>query len=317
MTGRAAPAPAWAGPAAPGSVPTESARGSATVPIARAPPCIHGPRPCGHARRGINHLPCGAVPRVRLDSLLAERGLFTSRSRAAAAVLAGQVHVGAGRARAAKPGQLVAADVEVAVDAPPPYVSRGGVKLANALDALGVSVSDRCALDVGASTGGFTDCLLQRGAAHVIALDVAYGELDWRLRNDDRVTVVERANARALTPEQLPYAPDLIVIDVSFISLRKVLPAVLATTADAFDCLAMVKPQFEVGKDRIGKGGVVKDPELRREVVNEVAAAARELGAAVLGSAPSALPGPSGNKETFLWLADDARSGALDEVEAW
>ena len=137
-------------------------------------------------------LPCGAVPRVRLDSLLAERGLYASRTRAAAAVIAGQVHVGPGRARAAKPGQLVAADVELDVDAPPPFVSRGGVKLATALDALGIDVTGRRALDVGASTGGFTDCLLQRGAAHVVALDVAYGELDWRLRSDERVTVVER-----------------------------------------------------------------------------------------------------------------------------
>jgi 23S rRNA (cytidine1920-2'-O)/16S rRNA (cytidine1409-2'-O)-methyltransferase len=257
------------------------------------------------------------VARVRLDSLLAERGLFASRTRAAAAVIAGQVHLGPGRRRAEKPGQLVDAGIELDVEGPPPYVSRGGVKLANALDALRLDPRDRHALDVGASTGGFTDCLLQRGAAHVIALDVAYGELHYRLREDRRVTVIERTNARAITASELPYRPDLVVVDVSFISLRKVLPAVLATTADAFDCLAMVKPQFEVGKDRIGKGGVIQDPELRREVINEVAAAARELGAAVLGSAPSALPGPSGNKETFLWLADGARPGALDEVEAW
>jgi 23S rRNA (cytidine1920-2'-O)/16S rRNA (cytidine1409-2'-O)-methyltransferase len=249
------------------------------------------------------------VPRVRLDSLLAERGLFASRSRAAAAVLAGQVHVGQGRARAQKPGQLVANDVEVAVDAPPPYVSRGGIKLANALDALGVDPTDRRALDVGASTGGFTDCLLQRGAAHVIALDVAYGELDWRLRQDDRVTVIERANARALTAGQLPYAPDLIVIDVSFISLTKVLPAVLATAADRFDCLAMVKPQFEVGRGRVGKGGVVHDPAYRREAIAAVATAAD---AAVLGFAPSGLPGPAGNRETFVWLAEAGRAGAVD-----
>jgi 23S rRNA (cytidine1920-2'-O)/16S rRNA (cytidine1409-2'-O)-methyltransferase len=257
------------------------------------------------------------VARVRLDSLLAERGLFESRTRAAAAVIAGQVHLGPGRRRAEKPGQLVDAQVEVDVEGPPPFVSRGGVKLANALDTLRIDPSGRRALDVGASTGGFTDCLLQRGAEHVIALDVAYGELDYRLREDDRVTVIERTNARAITVEALPYRPDLVVIDVSFISLRKVLPAVLSTTAKRFDCLAMVKPQFEVGRERIGKGGVVKDPDLRREVVNEVAAGAREEGAAVLGSAPSALPGPSGNKETFLWLAEGARAGALDEVEAW
>jgi 23S rRNA (cytidine1920-2'-O)/16S rRNA (cytidine1409-2'-O)-methyltransferase len=256
------------------------------------------------------------VPRVRLDSLLAERGLFASRSRAAAAVLAGQVHVGAGRARAAKPGQLVAEDVELAVDAPPQFVSRGGIKLAKALDALEIDVGGRRALDVGASTGGFTDCLLQRGAAHVVALDVAYGELDWRLRGDERVTVVERANARALTPEQLPYAPDLIAVDVSFISLTKVLPAVLAAAADRFDCLAMVKPQFEVGRERVGKGGVVRDPVLRRAALGTVAEAARGLGAAVLGFAPSGLPGPAGNRETFVWLAEGGRDGALADVEA-
>src|SRR5215212_11056154 len=141
--------------------------------------------------------------------------------------MAGQVRLGPGDARAAKPGQLVDPDVELGVDAPPPYVSRGGTKLRNALDALGLDPTGRRCLDVGASTGGFTDCLLQRGAAHVVALDVAYGELDWRLRTDERVTVLERVNARELTAEQLPYAPDLMVVDVSFISLTKVLPAVL------------------------------------------------------------------------------------------
>ena len=256
------------------------------------------------------------MPRVRLDSLLAERGLFASRSRAAAAVLAGQVHVGAGRATAVKPGQLVAQDVEVEVAASDPYVSRGGVKLANALDILGLDVAGRHALDVGASTGGFTDCLLQRGAAHVIALDVAYGELDWRLRNDDRVTVIERTNARALEPETLPFAPDLIVIDVSFISLAKVLPAVLGVAAERFDCLAMVKPQFEVGRERVGKGGVVRDPALRREAVASVAAAAADLGASLQGFAPSGLPGPAGNRETFVWLAEGARAAADLDLEA-
>ena len=243
------------------------------------------------------------MPRVRLDSLLADRGLFPSRTRAAAAVIAGHVHVGPGRARASKPGQLVADDVELDVDAPPPYVSRGGVKLANALDALEVPVSGRRALDVGASTGGFTDCLLQRGAAHVVALDVAYGELDWRVRSDERVTVLERVNARALEPRMLPYAPELIVIDVSFISLRKVLGAVLACAADRYDCLAMVKPQFEVGRERVGKGGVVRDPALRQEAVDAVADFGRSLGAQVRGTAPSGLPGPAGNEETFVWLA--------------
>ncbi len=254
------------------------------------------------------------VPRVRLDSLLAERGLFESRTRAAAAVIAGNVHIGPGRRRAEKPGQLVDPEVELEVQGPPPYVSRGGLKLANALDTLDVSVEGRKALDVGASTGGFTDCLLQRGAEHVIALDVAYGELDWRMREHERVTVIERTNARSITPDDLPYAPDLVVIDVSFISLTKVLPAVLGTTAAAFDVLAMVKPQFEVGKDRIGKGGVVRDPELRREAVRAVA---DSVDVAVMGSAPSALEGPSGNRETFLWLAEAARPGAVAEVDAW
>jgi 23S rRNA (cytidine1920-2'-O)/16S rRNA (cytidine1409-2'-O)-methyltransferase len=254
---------------------------------------------------------------VRLDSLLAERGLFESRTRAAAAVLAGAVHIGPGRRRAEKPGQLVDPAVELAVDAPPPYVSRGGVKLANALDALGVGVAGRRALDVGASTGGFTDCLLQRGAAHVIALDVAYGELDYRLREDPRVTVLERVNARALAPEQLPYRPDLVTLDVSFISLAKVLPAVLAGADAAFDCLAMVKPQFEVGRQRIGKGGVVRDPEMRREAVLSVADCARSLGATVMGAAPSSLEGPSGNRETFLWLAEGGREGAAEELTTW
>ncbi len=257
------------------------------------------------------------MQRVRLDSLLAERGLFESRTRAAAAVIAGSVHLGPGRRRAEKPGQLVDPAIELAVDGPPPYVSRGGVKLANALDALGIPVAGRQALDVGASTGGFTDCLLQRGAAHVVALDVAYGELDYRLREDPRVTVIERVNARALSPEQLPYRPDLITLDVSFISLTKVLPAVLAAADATFDCLAMVKPQFEVGRERIGKGGVVRDPELRREAVLSVAEAARALEATVMAAAPTELEGPSGNRETFLWLAEGSRKGAAEALTTW
>ncbi len=174
----------------------------------------------------------------------------------------------------------------------------------------------RRALDVGASTGGFTDVLLQRGASHVVALDVAYGELDWRLRGDSRVTVIERTNARSLEPGLLPYAPDLVVVDVSFISLAKVLPAVLGCAADRFDCLAMVKPQFEVGRGRVGKGGVVRDAELRREAVASVAVAGRAVGASVLGFAPSGLPGPAGNRETFVWLGEGARPGVPDDALA-
>jgi 23S rRNA (cytidine1920-2'-O)/16S rRNA (cytidine1409-2'-O)-methyltransferase len=246
------------------------------------------------------------MTRVRLDSLLAERGLFPSRTRAAAAVIAGEVHLGPGRRRAEKPGQMVADDVELDIALPAQFVSRGGVKLANALDVLALDVRGRRALDVGASTGGFTDCLLQRGAADVIALDVAYGELALKLRDDPRVTVLERVNARAMTPESLPYRPDLIVADVSFISLTKVLPAVLACAAERFDALAMVKPQFEVGRERLGSGGVVRDPATRADAVRQVADAAMASGLGTAGVVASPLPGPSGNVEYFLWLRREA-----------
>jgi 23S rRNA (cytidine1920-2'-O)/16S rRNA (cytidine1409-2'-O)-methyltransferase len=254
--------------------------------------------------------------KVRLDTLLAERGVFASRSRAAASVLAGEVLLGDERRRADKPGQLVSDDVVVAVTAEDEFVSRGGRKLANALDAFGLDVTGRHALDVGASTGGFSDCLLQRGAAHVIALDVAYGELHWRIRTDERVTVVERTNARALDPAALPYRPDLVVIDVSFIALAKVLPAVLAATSESFDCLALVKPQFEVGREKVGKGGVVRDAGERRAALVAAGVAARKLGASVLGYASSGLPGPKGNRESFAWLAEAGRAGALEDLEA-
>ena len=251
----------------------------------------------------------------RLDTLLAERGLYESRSRAAAAVIAGDVRVGGRPAR--KPGELVPDEADVAVAQAPPFVSRGGVKLANALDAFAIDPAGRRALDVGASTGGFTDCLLQRGAASVIAVDVAYGELHWRLRNDERVTVIERTNARALDPESLPYRPDLIVADLSFISLTKVLPAVVAAAAPRFDLLAMVKPQFEVGRERVGKGGVVRSADDRRAALVAVGEHARdELGLSVLGYAPSGLPGPAGNSETFAWLAEPGREGAVEDLEA-
>jgi 23S rRNA (cytidine1920-2'-O)/16S rRNA (cytidine1409-2'-O)-methyltransferase len=258
------------------------------------------------------------MAKVRLDTLLTRRGLFESRARAAASVLAGEVRIGGGGQRAAKPGQLVADDLEIAVDAPPQFVSRGGVKLANGLRATGTPVAGRRCLDVGAATGGFTDCLLQAQAAHVVAVDVAYGELHWRLRTDERVTVRERVNARALEPEMLPYRPDLIVVDVSFISLAKVLPAVLACAAERFDVLALVKPQFEVGRERVGKGGVVRDAADRRAALVAVAQAARAQGAAVLGFASSGLPGPKGNLETFVHLAEAGRAGGLgvDDLEA-
>jgi 23S rRNA (cytidine1920-2'-O)/16S rRNA (cytidine1409-2'-O)-methyltransferase len=252
------------------------------------------------------------MTRIRLDTLLARRGLFESRSRAAAAVLAGDVLLLPQRRRAQKPGELVGEDAEIELARRPSYVSRGGIKLANALDAYAIEVSGAHALDVGASTGGFTDCLLRRGAAHVIALDVAYGQLDWRLRGDPRVTVLERRNARFLQRSELPYAPGLIVIDVSFISLEKVLPAVLACAAPRFDCLAMIKPQFEVGRERVGKGGVVRDPDARRQALVSVGRAALGLGAAVQGFAASGLPGPKGNRETFAWVTEGARGGVPD-----
>jgi 23S rRNA (cytidine1920-2'-O)/16S rRNA (cytidine1409-2'-O)-methyltransferase len=255
------------------------------------------------------------VAKRRLDTLLAERGLFESRSRAAAAVIAGDVRVGGRPAR--KPGEMVPDEAELAVTEPPPFVSRGGVKLANALDAFGIDPSGRRALDVGASTGGFTDCLLQRGAESVIAYDVAYGELHWRLRTDERVTAIERRNARSLRPDELPYAPDLIVADVSFISLTKVLPAVVSAAAPRFDLLAMVKPQFEVGRDLVGRGGVVRSPDDRRSALVAVGRhALDELGASVMGYAPSGLPGPAGNRESFVWIAEAGREGAVDDVEA-
>jgi 23S rRNA (cytidine1920-2'-O)/16S rRNA (cytidine1409-2'-O)-methyltransferase len=255
------------------------------------------------------------MAKTRLDTLLAERGLFPTRSRAAASVLAGDVRLGSERRRAAKPGQLVADDVVVDVAEAPAFASRGGRKLANALLATGVAPSGRRCLDVGASTGGFTDCLLQAGAAHVVALDVAYGELAWGLRGDDRVTVIERFNARHLRPEDLPYAPDLITIDVSFIGLAKVLPAALDCAAPSFDCLALCKPQFEVGRAGVGKGGVVREPADRRDALVAVAGAAERLGASVLGFASSGLPGPKGNQESFVWLAEEGRPG-VEDLEA-
>jgi 23S rRNA (cytidine1920-2'-O)/16S rRNA (cytidine1409-2'-O)-methyltransferase len=253
------------------------------------------------------------VTKVRLDSLLVQRRAFDSRSRAAAAILAGEVTIGG---HPAKPGQMVDADVAVAIASGPRYASRGGTKLENALRAFSISVAGRQCLDVGASTGGFTDCLLQHGAAHVVALDVAYGALDWRLRNDERVTTIERVNARTLACADLPYRADLIVVDVSFISLQKVLPAVLACAADEFDCLALVKPQFEAGRQQVGKGGVVRSAPARRDALAAVGDAVSRLGYSVLGFASSGLPGPKGNRESFVWIRPPGDPAAVDDVEA-
>lgn len=240
--------------------------------------------------------------RQRLDSLLAERGLVPSRSAAASSIRAGLVRVGRGGERAAKPSQLVAADVQVEIEGGRRFASRGGLKLDAALDELSIEVRGLACLDVGASTGGFTDCLLQRGAARVVALDVGRGQLDWSLRNDERVTVIEGVNARHLEPGSLPFAADLAVVDVSFISLVKLIGPVADCTAESGELLLMVKPQFELGRGRVGKGGVVRSVDDRREAVQAVVDAARAEDLNVLGVAPAGVPGPKGNLEIFVHL---------------
>jgi 23S rRNA (cytidine1920-2'-O)/16S rRNA (cytidine1409-2'-O)-methyltransferase len=255
------------------------------------------------------------MTKLRLDTLLAQRGLFASRARAAASVMAGEVRLGgSGGERAAKPGQMVAEDVEVAVDERPRFVSRGGIKLANALDATGIDPAGRRCLDVGASTGGFTDCLLQRGARRVVALDVGHGQLHARLRADPRVIVLERTNARAL--ETLPFAPELVVCDVSFISVRLALPPALRLAAPGWQALVLVKPQFEAGRAEVPKG-VVRDPEVHRRVLREVAEATRGWGGRILGIVDSGLPGPKGNREFVLHLAQAEPPRLPLELDDW
>jgi len=214
---------------------------------------------------------------------------------------------------ALRPSQLVEPNADLIVAAGRRFVSRGGFKLENALEALRIDVSDHECLDVGASTGGFTDCLLQRGASRVIASDVAYGQLDVRLREDPRVYVIERLNARAMEPADLPVVPSLATVDVSFISLGKVLPAVVGCLRPGGEILAMVKPQFELGKSRVGRG-VVRDPDDRREAILEVAQAVAALGLPVRGFASSGLPGPKGNRETFAWCGGEGP--AVSDLEA-
>jgi 23S rRNA (cytidine1920-2'-O)/16S rRNA (cytidine1409-2'-O)-methyltransferase len=249
------------------------------------------------------------VKKSRIDAVLADRGLFPSRSAAAGAVRAGEVRIGQDGPVALRPSQLVEPDASLIVDEGPRYVSRGGTKLENGLVALGIDVAGRECLDVGASTGGFTDCLLQRGATRVAATDVAYGQLDLRLREDPRVHVIERLNARAMEPSDLPFVPSLATIDVSFISLVKVLPAVARCLEPRGEVLAMVKPQFELGKERVGRG-VVRAAADRREAILGVAEAARGIGLPIRGFASSGLPGPKGNRETFVWCG-----GTGPEVE--
>ena len=242
--------------------------------------------------------------RARLDALVVERGLAGTRARARALILAGQVRVN--DAIISKAGTAVAPDAEIALITPDhPYVGRGGVKLAEALDQFGIDVAARTAIDIGASTGGFTDALLQRGAARVVALDVGRGQLDWRLRSDPRVIVLDRVNARGVTPAMLPpeaRPANIVTIDVAFISLRLVLPAVPALLAPAGDVVALVKPQFEATRAEVGKGGIVCDPAVRERVVDEVAAAADAVGLPRVAAAPSPLRGAGGNQEIFLHL---------------
>jgi 23S rRNA (cytidine1920-2'-O)/16S rRNA (cytidine1409-2'-O)-methyltransferase len=246
--------------------------------------------------------------RTRLDVALVERGLVETRARAQAAIIAGRVRVGGHRVD--KPGTSVLLDGEITVEQTSEYVSRGGNKLAAALDATQLDVTGARAIDVGASTGGFTDCLLRRGAAEVIAVDVGYGQLDWRLRTDPRVHVMERTNARHLKPEMLTYAPDLVAVDASFISVTTIWPAVAACLAPGWRALIMVKPQFEVGRAHIGSKGVVRDPAQRLRAVVEVAEGITASGGVVLDAADSGVPGPQGNREVFL-LAVDGASGAI------
>jgi 23S rRNA (cytidine1920-2'-O)/16S rRNA (cytidine1409-2'-O)-methyltransferase len=244
------------------------------------------------------------VTRARLDVLLVERGLAPSRERARALILAGQVRVD--DQPVDKAGASVARDARLTLAAPDhPYVGRGGVKLAHALDVFGVDVRSRRALDIGASTGGFTDVLLGRGAASVIALDVGRGQLDWRLRSDPRVIVRERTNARALVPGDLPHTVDVVTIDVSFISLRLILPAVSRLLTPGADVIALVKPQFEAGREAVGPGGIVADPAVQDGAVERVVESATALGLRLVGRTESPITGATGNREFFVHVRAD------------
>lgn len=259
-------------------------------------------RPAGPARTRAAAGPGGRrAARERLDRLLVERGLARSRERAQALVMAGTVRVDG--TPALKAGLLVRRDASLEVRAPDhPYVGRGGVKLAGALDRLGLSPAGRVALDIGSSTGGFTDCLLKRGATRVYALDVGQGLLDWSLRNDPRVAVLEGRNARALRPEDLPGRVGLAVVDVSFISLRLILPVLPPLLEPGAPVVALVKPQFEVGRGEVGRGGIVREPEKHLKALRSVAAAAAAAGFTVLRACPSPIRGAEGNREFFLHL---------------
>jgi 23S rRNA (cytidine1920-2'-O)/16S rRNA (cytidine1409-2'-O)-methyltransferase len=242
--------------------------------------------------------------RIRLDVLLVERGLAASRERAKALILAGQVRVNG--VPFSKAGVSLPADAQVTVDVPDhPYVGRGGVKLAFALDAFSIDVSQRLGLDIGASTGGFTDVLLQRGARRVVALDVGHGQIDWKLRTDPRVVTIERVNARQLAPDRLPADArsfGIVTIDVSFISLRLILPVIPPLLEAEGDVVALIKPQFEAGRTEIGRGGIIRDDGVRRRVVEEVAASAVALGLDPSGTVDSPIAGMEGNREVLMRL---------------
>jgi len=249
------------------------------------------------------------VSKVRADVLLTERGLAPSRARAQALILAGKVFTADRRVE--KSGEVLDQEAPLEVREPDhPFVSRGGVKLAGALDAFGYEPSGRVAADFGASTGGFTDCLLQRGAAKVFAIDVGYGQLHHKLRRDERVVVMERCNARHLKRSDLPEPVDLVVIDASFIGLEKLLPAARALLCVEGEVLALVKPQFQVGFGKVGKGGVVRDPEQRRDAIEKLVADAGQLGFELVAESDSVISGPKGNQETFIRLRRSSEAPA-------
>jgi 23S rRNA (cytidine1920-2'-O)/16S rRNA (cytidine1409-2'-O)-methyltransferase len=249
--------------------------------------------------------------RSRLDQALVDSGRFPSRSQAQAAIMAGLVFVDG--KPAGKAGELVSEENKSKIEVRGkihPYVSRGGLKLAKALDEFGLDVTGVTAIDIGASTGGFTDCLLQRGAAKVYAVDVGYGQLDWKIRNDPRVVVIERTNVRNLKVEDLferkaeagGQRPEVAVIDVSFISLAKVLPAVYNLLTEKADVVALIKPQFEAGRSQVGKGGIVRDEKVRQEVIEKVKAEAKAIGLRTKGLIRSPIEGADGNNEYLIWL---------------
>ena len=238
--------------------------------------------------------------RKRLDLLLCDRGAAASREKARSIILSGNVLVD--DRMVDKPGTLIHSDASITVKNKPPYVSRGGLKLQAALEGMGIHVDGCVCLDVGASTGGFTDCLLQNNAAHVYAVDVGYGQLAWSLRNDDRVTVIERTNIRTLSERLVPSPIDIVTIDVSFISLRIVVPAVLKFMKKTGFILALIKPQFEVGKGRVGKGGVVRDPELHSRTIEDLSSFFSGIGLITGPVVQSPVPGPKGNIEFMIRL---------------